>query len=108
MRHVVGDSNRLHHRYRPEAAATVEDERRGAVAQQTRLRLWVDFAALDHVQVRRQARNAVSIYAAQIGPDQSIGDHAGVRHTRALGNQRVADEPRQFLVTDNHHTRAGK
>ena len=77
---------------RAEAVGAFDDEGRGAIVNELGLRLGVDLAALDDVQVIRQARDAVTVDAAQIGPHQSVGHDAGVLLARALRHEHVADE----------------
>ena len=61
LRPLGGNLGRLHHRGRTEAVTAIENEGCGAVLQQPRLRFDVDVAALDHFEIRRQARNAVAV-----------------------------------------------
>jgi hypothetical protein len=84
-----------------EAPPAVEHECRGAVLRERRLCRDIDLAALDHAQIERQAGNALSVDTAEIGPDQSVGDHGRVFGTRALAFKRLADEAEQFFVPDD-------
>jgi hypothetical protein len=81
---------------------TVDHENRGAIHDQLRLRLHVDFAAVDIFQIPRQPRYAVAIDAAQIGPDQAVGNVIGVAVACAGNDQYVVDEALQLLVADDN------
>jgi hypothetical protein len=54
----------------------------------------------------------VSVDAAQISPDQSVGDDGSILGTRTFRRERVADEAGKFRVIDRdfalRHARAGK
>ena len=108
-----GDRGGLHDRDRAKTVAAVEHESRGAVMRQARLHLHVDFAAGEKFDVARQPRHAVAVAAAQIGPDQSLGDDGGVLFARAMGDEHVADEAAELIVADGDssqpaHFAAGK
>ncbi len=100
-----GDRRRLHRRHRSKTVPAVEHERRGAIVDEARPGLRIDLAALDDFQIARQARYAVTVDAAQVGPDQSLGDDRGVRRVRAMGDQHVADEAPELLVSDDDFIR---
>jgi hypothetical protein len=96
-----GKRDGLHHRHRAEAPPAAEHERRGAVLVERRLCRDIDLAALNHAKIERQAGNAVSVDAAQIGRDQSVGDHGRVLGARAFAFKRRANEAGQVLVPDD-------
>ena len=54
----------------------------------------------------------MSVDAAQIGPDQSVGDDGSILGARAFRHERVADEAGKLRVIDQdfalRHARAGK
>ena len=43
----------------------------------------------------------MSVDTAEIGPDQSVGDHGRVLGTRALAFKRLANEAEQFFMPDD-------
>ena len=92
----------LHHRHRPETVVAIEHEGRGAIMRQRRLRLGVDLAVGDDVEIARQPRHAVTVAAAQIGPDQTLGDDGGVLGARAVGDQHFANEAAELVVADQN------
>ena len=92
----------LHHRHRAETVMAIEHERRGAIMRQRRHRLGVDLAVGDDVEIARQPRHAVAVAAAQIGPDQSLGDDGGVLGARAVGDEHFANEAAKLFVADGN------
>ena len=93
--------NRLHHRHRAEPSPAVEHESGDAVLRERRLGRDIDLAAFDHPQIKRQPRNTVSIDAAQIGPDQSVGNNGCILGARALAFKCIANEAGQSLMPDD-------
>ncbi len=67
-----------------------------------RLHLHVDLAAFDIFQIARQPRYAMAVDAAQIGPDQAIGDGVGVDIACAGDDKHVVDEALQLVVADDN------
>src|SRR5262249_52707774 len=63
-----------------------------ATLRKLRLRGDIDLTAIDHAQIEGEAGNAVSVDAAQIGPDQSVGHDRGVLGTRAFAFECIANE----------------
>ena len=72
----------------------------GAVVNQLRLGLRIDFTLRDQAQIARQARYAMTVDAAQISPDQAVRDGARTLRAGAAGNKGVANEARQLFVAD--------
>jgi hypothetical protein len=102
FRPLHGERRGLHRRHRTKTVIPIHDEYRGAILDKARLHLHVDLAALDIFQIARQPRYAVAVDAAQIGPDQAIGNGIGIDIARAGDDEHVVDEALQLLVADDN------
>jgi hypothetical protein len=105
---------RLHDCDRSEAVAAVHNESRGAIMHDARLRHRIDLTTLQEFHIARQARHAMAIGTAQIGPDQTLRDDLGVTFAGAMLDEDFTSEATELLVPDrlggsaHGHLRAGK
>src|SRR5437660_47049 len=91
---------RLHYRDRSEAVAAVYNDSRGAIVHEAWPRHRIDLTTLQEFHIARQARYAMAIGAAQIGPDQTLRHNRGVMFAGAMPDENFANEAAELRMPD--------
>ena len=64
------------------------------------LRHRIDLTTLQEFHIARQARHAMAVGTAQIGPDQTLRDDLGVTIAGTVPDQNFTNEAAEFVVPD--------
>src|SRR5262249_39385606 len=91
---------RLHHADRPRGARAIEHEGGRQQWPQARLRLGIELAFADLLEIARDAQRTVRVDAAQIGPGEHLGDRRGVRRAHPLGDEDPSGKAVELGVVD--------
>ena len=67
---------------------------------EARLRHRIDLTTLQEFHIARQARHAMAVGTAQIGPDQPLRDDLGVSFAGAMLDENFTNEAAEFVVAD--------
>jgi hypothetical protein len=94
-------------RHGPGRGGRVDDRDRGARPRHGRQRVRDGFALVEQLQVARHAGDAVRVDAAQVRPDERVGDRRGLRLAGAPRLEHASDESPQVVRAHQHFRATG-